>query len=68
MGLIGRDNKGKVCASKSKIIKNVASPFVAKAFACKEAVLLGLELTVARVIIEEDALTVVKKMFVFLPR
>lgn len=44
---------------------NVASLFVAEALACYDAVKLGLNLGLSRVIIEGDVLTIVKKMHQF---
>lgn len=52
---------GKVLVSRSKAIRNVASSFAAEALACKEAVKIGLDLGLSKVIVKGDALTIVKK-------
>lgn len=61
VGVIGRNAMGRVLVSKSKAISNVASSFAVEAYACKEAVELGLYLSLPKVIIEGDALSIIKK-------
>ncbi|MBA0776414.1 hypothetical protein Gotri_011413 [Gossypium trilobum] len=58
-GLVFRNERGEVIVSKSILTNRIASPFAAEAFACSQAVRLGMG--VDAVEIERDALAVIKK-------
>ncbi|MBA0721724.1 hypothetical protein Golax_009237 [Gossypium laxum] len=58
-GLVFRNESGEVIVSKSILTNRIASPFAAEAFACSQAVRLGMG--VDAVGIERDALAVIKK-------
>lgn len=60
-GIVARDNDGKILASKSLLANNVPSSFAAEALACLHAIQVGLDQGWADVIIEGDAMTVIKK-------
>lgn len=60
-GLVVRNSSGDILASKAVIQEFIASPFAAEASACVEAVRLGKSVGLAKVEIEGDCLTVIKK-------
>ncbi|KAA3481204.1 glycine, alanine and asparagine-rich protein-like [Gossypium australe] len=60
-GVVVRDNKGSVIASKSRLHEKVASAFAAEALACRDAVQVGVDMQKKEVIIEGDSLIVIKK-------
>lgn len=60
-GMVARNDRGEVLASKATINNEMTSPFVVEASACSQAVVLGLEIRVDRIEIEGDALAVIKK-------
>ncbi|KAG8499231.1 hypothetical protein CXB51_005735 [Gossypium anomalum] len=60
-GVIVKNFKGDVLASKSVIHDNISSGFAAEALACLQAVIVGKELGIKYVIFEGDSLTHVKR-------
>ncbi|KAG8498260.1 hypothetical protein CXB51_006817 [Gossypium anomalum] len=56
-GVIVRNPKGVVTATKEQIHTNISSSFAAEAIACLQAVTVGRELGLTHVIIEGDSLT-----------
>ncbi|MBA0770233.1 hypothetical protein Gotri_018893, partial [Gossypium trilobum] len=60
-GVVVRNDRGKVLASKFVFHKDVASSFAVEALACSQAVQLGESMGLAILVIEGDALTIIKK-------
>ncbi|KAA3482707.1 reverse transcriptase [Gossypium australe] len=61
MGVVARDDGGYVLLSCSVLQEQVASAFAAEALACRLATRIGVEMQWENVIIEGDALAVIKK-------
>lgn len=59
--MVARNTNGSVLASKAIIHTNVSNTFAAEALACTEAIKIGLDLGLNRVLMEDDSLTVIKK-------
>lgn len=60
-GLVVRDSKGLMLASKIVVHSNVRSAFSAKALTCTDAVKICLDLGLELIPVEGDSLTVIKK-------
>lgn len=60
-GIVARDSDANVLASKSPLANNVPSGFAVDALACLHAIEMGLDQRWADVIIEGDAMKVIKK-------
>ncbi|MBA0654546.1 hypothetical protein Goklo_021532, partial [Gossypium klotzschianum] len=60
-GVMFRNFKGDILASKRMIHENIPSVFVAEAIACVQAVIVGRDLGIMHAQIERDSLTVIKK-------
>ncbi|KAK8487054.1 hypothetical protein V6N13_016276 [Hibiscus sabdariffa] len=61
-GVIGQNSLGLIVATCSFPHRSVADAFVAKAYACRQAVLYAKELSFSRVIVEGDSSSVIKKL------
>ncbi|PPR89916.1 hypothetical protein GOBAR_AA30765 [Gossypium barbadense] len=61
VGIVARDNEGKVLLSFSEIYRQVVSAYTAEAIACREAARIGIDMQWPQIIIEGDALGVIKK-------
>ncbi|KAL4369641.1 hypothetical protein GQ457_05G009690 [Hibiscus cannabinus] len=61
-GFICRDNAGLIMASGVTFHRHVADTFVAEALACLQATIFAKDLGFAKVVIEGDSLTVIKKV------
>ncbi|MBA0573214.1 hypothetical protein Golob_000499, partial [Gossypium lobatum] len=59
--MVVRNDRGEVLPSKLVLYKDVAYSSVAEALACSQAVQLGVNMGLATVVIEGDALTIIKK-------
>ncbi|MBA0819831.1 hypothetical protein Gohar_021515 [Gossypium harknessii] len=66
-GLVVRDQKGVIKASKSILHSNVSPPFVAEACACLEATKLGIEMGLGSVTIMGDSKIVINKCQMTVP-
>ncbi|MFQ6620525.1 hypothetical protein Gotur_000786, partial [Gossypium turneri] len=53
-GIVSRNKRGRVIASRATIHENVDSTFAAEAHACLEAVRMGLAMKERRIYIEGD--------------
>ncbi|XP_040960280.1 uncharacterized protein [Gossypium hirsutum] len=60
-GVIVRDWRGELRALKTTLHSNISSPFLAEAYACLQAVKLGLAMGLRSVTIMGDSKTVIKK-------
>ncbi|MBA0742079.1 hypothetical protein Gogos_015179 [Gossypium gossypioides] len=60
-GILLRDSRGDVIASKITLHERISSPFATKARLCVEALRLCLDLNVQNLEVEGDSLTVIKK-------
>ncbi|KAA3469681.1 reverse transcriptase [Gossypium australe] len=60
-GLLVRDEKGDILASKAIIHPNIASPFTAEAYAGLQAAKLGVMLKLNRILIMGDSKSIIKK-------
>ncbi|MBA0591222.1 hypothetical protein Gorai_019904, partial [Gossypium raimondii] len=60
-GVMFRNFKGDILASKTMIHENIPSVFVVEAIACVQAVIAGRDLGIMHVEIEWDSLMVIKK-------
>ncbi|KAA3482264.1 reverse transcriptase [Gossypium australe] len=61
MGIVARNSEGSVLLSFSKIHSQVESTFAAEAIACRITSQLGIDMQWPNLIIEGDALTIIKK-------
>lgn len=59
--MVVRDANGGVLASKSVPNRDVLSSFAAEAPACSQAVQIGVDMGLSSVMIEDDALSIIKK-------
>lgn len=59
--IVLRNSEGEVVASKALLFDNVSLAFVAKAIACSQAMELGVDLKIDKLIFEGDSLSVIKK-------
>ncbi|KAH1032091.1 hypothetical protein J1N35_044265 [Gossypium stocksii] len=60
-GILLRDSRGRVIASKITFHENIPSPFTAKAVTCAMALKMYLDLNIKSLEVEGDSLTVIKK-------
>ncbi|KAG8486156.1 hypothetical protein CXB51_019595 [Gossypium anomalum] len=64
-GLVCRNSEGKMIGSRTVMNKNVPNPFAAEALACLQAIEMGIDMNQREmVVVEGDALTIVKKCIV----
>lgn len=61
MGIVARDSEGTVLLSFSKIYHQVVSAYAAEAIAYRAATRIGINMQWPKIIIERDALVVIKK-------
>ncbi|PPD98816.1 hypothetical protein GOBAR_DD04153 [Gossypium barbadense] len=61
VGIVARDSEGNVLLSFTEVHKQVASAFAAEAIACRSATQIGIDMQWAKIIIEGDALSIIKK-------
>lgn len=61
VGIVARNNEGKVLLSCLMIYQQVASPFAAEALASRKAIKIGKEMKWRKIIIEGDSLSIIKK-------
>ncbi|MBA0826866.1 hypothetical protein Goarm_011681, partial [Gossypium armourianum] len=60
-GIVARNRRERVIASRATIYENVDSAFAAEAHACLEAVKMGLEMKEHKIFIEGDSISVIRK-------
>ncbi|MBA0783951.1 hypothetical protein Gotri_001585, partial [Gossypium trilobum] len=61
MGIVARDSEGNVLLSFIEIYHQVALAFAAEAIACRTATQIGIDMLWSNIIIEGDALSIIKK-------
>ncbi|KAA3486532.1 Zinc finger, CCHC-type [Gossypium australe] len=61
VGIVARDREGTVLLSYSAIHQQVESAFAAEAIACRAATQIGIDMQWPKLIIEGDALSIIKK-------
>ncbi|MFQ6650529.1 hypothetical protein Gotur_022916 [Gossypium turneri] len=60
-GIVARDSGGNVLLSLTKVHNQVASAFTTEAIACRTAIQIGIDMQWSNIIIEGDALSIIKK-------
>lgn len=63
-GIVARNRDGHVLASRTLLSENTPSSFVANAIACLQAIQMRIDQRWSDVIVEGDASTIIKKMYV----
>nr|KJB61324.1 hypothetical protein B456_009G352100 [Gossypium raimondii] len=62
IGIVCRDPEGKILNCRSKVNNRIPTTFAVEALACLQAVRMGLDLGYRRVVVEGDALSIIKKL------
>ncbi|KAK5818410.1 uncharacterized protein LOC108477907 [Gossypium arboreum] len=62
IGIVCRDSEGKILYCRLEVNNRIPTTFAAKALACVQAVRMGLDLSYQRVVVEGDALSIIKKI------
>lgn len=61
VGIVARDSQGNALLSSTELHHQVASAFAAEAIACRTATRIGMNMQWPNIIIEGDALSIIKK-------
>ncbi|KAG8488566.1 hypothetical protein CXB51_016292 [Gossypium anomalum] len=61
-GIALQDSEGKILYCRLEVNNRIPTTFAAKALACLQAVRMGLDLSYQRVVVEGDALSIIKKI------